>query len=173
MHIMLRLEERQLNESEISLLMSAIKQITSIFYIKKSMWSAYKYVYVIMKESEFIGVCVVVPFKNWKKIGPIIILNEFRDQGFGRKVFKEVIKRNRKSNLFLGSSNPKIHNIIKDFGCEYTSSFFKIPKEGKYYILKHLFKTMSWNFILEFFQKLPKRIQSEYKYFYKYGKNVN
>ena len=120
--------------------------------------------YIAEYKKDFVGFCMVVKLKKWNKIGPVIILEKFQGKGYGKRLLAEVVSRNSQYNLYIGSSHPKICQIVLGLGFKGVDSYWRLPNEIKVYIIRYFFERLNTHFIIDSLKKMVKS-KSRYQYF--------
>ena len=112
----LKIQKRKLTDKEVLLLSKEIKKAVNITIFPDKRWMGFETVYVASKDKNLVGVCAVERLQKWIKIGPLIIKEEFRGKGYGKRLFSYLIKDLHGSSLFVGSSNPIVWGMVKKLG---------------------------------------------------------
>lgn len=158
--------KRNLHKKEKELLVQELYNFPHIGLLNESGWKMFDNIYVATKNSNFIGICAVVYLNSWIKIGPLVILSNHQNKGYGKELFNFVVNNNTNKNLYLGSSNPIVDSFAKASGFTTANSYFKLPIVIKLYIFSYLLKRLNPNYLLDAFKKLSLK-KHRYNYYLK------
>ncbi len=162
------IEKRKLREDEASLLTEESRKFLHLGLIKRKLWHKFDFLYVATERNNLVGVCVVTHLKNWFKIGPVIILEKYQRQEYGRLLLANVVDKYKQTNIYIGSSNPAILKITEGLGFKKVNSFISLPKEIKIYLILYFFGRLDLEYILDSTKKKLKN-KNKYYYFLKYS----
>lgn len=124
--------------AEMAALADAIAQAEHIVYIRPDYWQKIK-TYVLREQGDFVGACAVVALpNNWVKIGPLVLVQKYHGQGYGKKLLSRVIQMHEGQHLFIHSSHPAVLSIIQPFAFVEVSSVYQLPQEVKVHAFKHI-----------------------------------
>lgn len=98
------------------------------------------------------GCCAAITLGKWTKIGPLLICERFRRQGYGKRLLAAAVERNRMSNLFIATSHPAVRHLAGTLG------FTRIPvsatpSEVKRYLAHFIFNGFSVSLLTAFLRK--------------------
>lgn len=159
------ISKQELKDEEIEILMHEMKSFPNVGMVPKDMWRQFGNVFVITRNRSLIGVCVVILLKNWVKLGPFIIRNKFQGKGYGKILLTHVVSDLKNKNLYIGSSNSVVGNIVQKLRFRSVKSFFQLPLEIKLYLLKYLFGRLNIGFLLDYFRKRFLIRKGKYQYY--------
>jgi N-acetylglutamate synthase-like GNAT family acetyltransferase len=124
--------------------------------------------YVARQNGTFVGMCAVDQVDKYYKLGPFIVLSQYRGRGYGTQLFAHVMKELEGETLFVGSSNPTIRKIIEKHGFEPIQRK-DIPRCSKVYFLKYMLKILSLSFLLDAFKKWMIKRRGKYSTYVRWG----
>lgn len=158
------INNRQLENSEIEVLQREIIASPDISVFPDKRWSSFSSTYVADVGNQFAGVCATIKLKEWVKLGPFVILDEFQGNGFGSKLLNHTAEELYGEKLFIGSSNPAVWRMVERL--DFTRvTFVDLPNDVKLYFLQYIFKNLSVVFLLDAIKKNLFSKRGEYKTF--------
>ncbi len=152
------------------LLEKETRKFPDIALIEEKVWRRWNKIYAAMENNKFVGVCVVVKLRDWRKIGPFLILEKYQNRGYGKLLIQHVLNQHSNTNIYIGSSNPRVWKMVQDLKFKKVNNFWKLPYEIKTFLVKHFFQRLSLNFLMDAVQKPI--IRRKYYYFLKYSKFI-
>ncbi len=129
-----------LTSEEIDIVIKAVKETPNITGYTKKEWQNFGKVFVAEVNSELAAVAVNVSIsKHWEELAVLIVLEKFRGQGLGKKLFNLALQDilDRKKNAYTTSRNPIVLNLMKESGFKFTS-LFKLPLPVTLFNLKFI-----------------------------------
>jgi len=166
-YMKITITKRPLKDKEIDSITNDIKNFPFLGYLHKNYWMRFQNTFVVSKRNEFIGVCVVLPLKHWKKIGPVVISSKFQNKGYGKILLTYVTNYYKHDNLYIGSANPQIWKLAGDLGFQGTRNIFQVPLEIHTYLFIYLWNRFSILFIIDAIKKKITAKHQAYYYFFK------
>ncbi len=144
---------RKLAELEISDLVKNIRLFPNLAYVSPSRWRHFTDPYCILVDGHFAGACAIYSFKNWVKLGPLVILQKHHDKGLGKKLLRNIINDYNKTSIFIASSNPAVQHIVTSYNFQLISSFLSLPRDVQLFLFRQLVEHLNVFFILEGIRK--------------------
>lgn len=138
-----------------------------IGFINADLWKTFPHVYVATELGTLVGACVAFPLHGWVKIGPLVVMGTFQGKGYGRILLTHAIRHYRNARIFVGSSNPKVHTIVRSLGLREVGSIFRVPLVVQRYLLHYLFMRASYAYIIDALRKKLLFRRGKYRYFLK------
>lgn len=132
----------------------------------KRMWESLSKVYILYLENELIGVCGIYELRNFIKLGPFVVLQRYHHQGFGRKIFQEIVNDYFESSLFIGSRNPAVAKLAITLGFFEEKNILKMPLDIHLYLITNLIQNLSLGYLKEVIRKNPTK-EGPYRFFFK------
>lgn len=145
--------QRKLTESEITELVENVRLFPNLAYVSPSRWRHFTNPYCILVDGYFAGVCAIYSFKNWVKLGPLVILKKHQGKGLGKKLLHKIIHDHNDRSIFIASSNPVVQYIVTCFDFQQISSFFSLPKDVQLFLIRQLVEHLNIAFITESIRK--------------------
>jgi len=158
---------RKLAESEINKLVVNVRLFPNLAYVSPKHWLYFTDPYCLLINGRFAGVCVIHTLKNWVKLGPLVILQNYHGKGLGKTLLQKVIKDQSSRSLFIASSNPVVQHIITSSNFQQILSFFSLPKEIQLFLVKQLIEYISIPYIFEIIRKKFSLRRGEVKFYIK------
>lgn len=125
-------------------------------------------VFVSMANKHFAGMIANINFaKNWTEISAFVVLEKYRGQGIGRKLFDSayIVAEETGKNIFIVSRNPVVIKMMEAKGSlTLANSLFKLPWAIVFFEFKAVF---SWYRITEYFRKFFTRRGSSWVFGYR------
>ncbi|MBI3379713.1 GNAT family N-acetyltransferase [Candidatus Gottesmanbacteria bacterium] len=100
-------------------------------------------------------------------IGAIVILDKYQGKGYGKRLLAKVANDFSNQNLYIGSSNEIVGNIVTKLGFRKVSNFSKLPGEIKIYLVKYFLERLDVSFLLDALRKSLYLKRGKYLYFVK------
>lgn len=147
------INKRKLSDKDINLLNKEIKKFPNPVFLTNKHWQELKTAYVAEIDGNIAGICSVNKFKNWYKLGPFVVFERYHGKGIGKKILKKIVDENRYKNLFIGSRNNIVWNIVESLGFKEEPNFFMLPMEIKSYLLRSLLWCLDIDFMKELIRK--------------------
>lgn len=163
--------KRGLTVKEIGILSKEIAHFPDLSLVDDKLWSRYE-TYVLTIDNRLAGICAVKKLEKFVKIGPIAVLEKYQGKGYGKLLFKSVVNRYKKYNIYIGSSNSRVKMMVKKAGFKKLENFRSLPREIKIYLLKYLFDRMNIDFILDDLKKRLFYRKDKYWYFLSFAQSV-
>lgn len=163
----LSISNRKLNRSERELLEKESRKFPDIALIEEKVWRRWNKIYVAMENNKFVGVCVVIQLRDWKKIGPLLILEKYQNRRYGKLLISHVVNEHQNTNIYIGSSNPKVWQMAQDLKFKKVNNVWRLPTEIIIFLVNNFFQRLSLEFLLDAIQKPI--IRRKYYYFLKYS----
>lgn len=157
---------RALTVDEAISLSEETRKSPHIGFIDADLWKSFPHVYVATKQRTLVGVCVVFPLRGWVKIGPLVVMGTFQGKGYGRILLTHAIRHYRNARIFVGSSNPKVHTIVRSLGLREVGSIFRVPLEVQRYLLHYLLMRVSYAYLVDALRKKLLFRRGKYRYFF-------
>lgn len=159
-------ERRKLSDKEIGMIIKEIREVPDITYVLKIMFKLRKDGYVATQDGKLCGICSFYDLGgNWVKLGPLLVLKEYRGRGIGSTLLTKVIALNENRNLYVGSSRGSLKELNKEFGFIETRGIL-LPFRVKLFFLFYFFVSISsLEFWREFIRKSRTYPKREYQHF--------
>ncbi len=156
--------KRKLSQQESVVLAAETKKSPHIGYIAPHIWKNFNHVFVATNGQELLGVCVVVPLRNYMKIGPIIVLSEHQGKHVGSRLLDRVAKAYRNHSLYIGSSNSRVQHVVERLGFSQVS-YWQLPLQIKLYLLSYLWQRGNIDYILDSLTKIARHRRGKYHFY--------
>lgn len=145
---------RRLTQQEIALLTKEIRFACDLQYVSSNRWNELTHCYVAEYNGSFAGVCGIYKRRDWVKVGPLVVLQEFRRLGTGKALLKKVVLDFQGTQLFILSSNRIVQHIIESIGFTNLPSLTFLPIDFLFFLFIQLIKySANIHFIQEFIRK--------------------
>lgn len=161
----MKITERLVSAEEAKVLSGETRKSPHIGFIGPDLWNTFTRTYVATINKHMVGVCVAFPLSRWVKLGPLIILSSHQGKGYGKILLTEVVKKNEHAKLFVGSSNPKVHAIIRGLGFEEAPNFLHVPLEVQTYLIQYVFMRASYTYLIDAIRKKLFFHRGKYRYY--------
>lgn len=149
----IQIEKRKLTVYEADLLVKDILKVPQLIAGNRKRWQKFDLFYIATENNKLIGVCAVIKLKNWIKLGPFAVLEQFRGKGYGKRIIKEIIKDYTSANIFIGSPTPAVGRIAKSLYFQRVK-FIQLPTEVKQYLIKQTIEnSFNLSIVKEFIRK--------------------
>ena len=148
----LRIGKRKLREAETGWLVKEIRKYPDITYISPYQWRNFRVIYAAESGKKLAGVCALMFFSDWVKIGPIVVFEQFQGKGIGKKLINKAIEEYKNNNILIASSNKKVKKILGNYHFLKTG-ILKLPWEIKIFGIKYLIENLNFIFLKEVFRK--------------------
>ena len=148
--------KRKLSESEVKLLVSAVKKTPNITGHTQKEWLGFGEVLVGEVNRKLAGVsCIIDLGHNWVEIGALFVFDKYRGIGLGKALVKKAfaISEENESNIYMVSRNPIVIEMMRREKMFLTQNLFKLPLVIQRHNLKLIFNLYR---IFEFFRKMVK-----------------
>ncbi len=158
-------EKRTLTEQELDILIEEVKKFFSPIVGYTDKWKKFEIVYVATNNNQLMGMCGVEKVQNWLMLHPFVVLEKYQGKGIGSLLMENIIKDNRRKNIFIGSQNPTVAKITKKYGFK-TVRAIALPLIVKLYLFKFTLDSVNIRFIKALIEKrsLPR---GKFKFFIK------
>jgi N-acetylglutamate synthase-like GNAT family acetyltransferase len=151
--IKIKIEKRKLKVDEIDSLIDEVIKVPQLIAGNRKRWQKFDLFYVASENHSLIGVCAVVKLNYWIKLGPLVVLEKYRNKGFGKRIINEIIRDYTSRNIFIGSPTPAVWRISQNLGFQQVK-FFYLPSEVKKYLINQTIESIfNLSIIKEFIQK--------------------
>lgn len=165
----IKISERFLTAGEISILNKDIRHYPDLTYVSPRLWGSFSRHFVLYHEKRFIGVCAVIILGSWIKIGPFALRNGSENKGYGTMLLSYIVKKYKRNDLYVGSSNPALGTIAKKLGFEAYKSYFSLPKAIRRYLISALLRFLNIVFFAEGVRKAIIYGKRPYCYYLRYA----
>ena len=132
-----------MKEEDINLVLTEIAKSNNIFSYSKNELLALlkrKTLFVLYDEQKLIGLSAYKEInKDWVELALLLVVSRYRNQGYGKRIAKELFQRLQGRNVYCCSRNPIVQNWLLGNGFK-EISFYKLPREIIVYLLKTKFK---------------------------------
>ena len=99
-----------------------------------------------------VGVCGVEKNKDWLMLHPFVVLEKYQGKGIGSLLMENIIKHNKRKNIFIGSQNPAVAKITTKYGFK-TVRTIALPLIVKLYLLTFTIDSINIRFIRALLEK--------------------
>jgi hypothetical protein len=164
-----QIQLRFLTHEETEKLEAEVKKSPHIGFIGKKMWQKFGKCYVITMNDEFAGICAAVHLPHWIKMGPLVVLGKFQGKGLAKQLVNKILSENENKNLYIGSSNPYVIQIVEKLNFQKEGNFFKLPAELQRYQVNYLLDRLSLKFLMDAITKNINQKKSKYYYFMRFA----
>ncbi len=149
---------KTLSPNEKNKIITATRGYENIVYIGPNTWDSFDTWYKLYVNGKFAGVCAVNFFRNYSKIGPLILLPQYHSRGLVHKLVRSIVEDVKQKHIvYLASTNDAVWHIAKKIGFSEINSNFKIPFSVlviyRKISLRVLFAGEAIDFIKELFRK--------------------
>ena len=169
---MTRVIKRPLKDREITLLINDVRKFPDLVFVSSRLWRNFENSYVLEDKNLFIGVCIIYLFKDWVKIGPLVILRKLQGKGYGKQLFRKVVNENKNRNIFIASSNRAVERIVYKLGFTRVRKYFDLPIIIKFFLLKQLCEYLNPQLIIEAVRKRLFLKRGRFNFFIKRDKKA-
>ena len=149
----LKITKRKLTLQEAEIISREISHTNNIIGYKAAELTNFPNTFVAISNSKLVGISTYVELKDWIDRKILIILEEYRGQGYGRKLFDYSIAQTRKLNksTYTVTRNPAIVKLLEEKGFKRTN-LFRLPPPVILHQMKLIFSVYR---IKEYLRKLP------------------
>lgn len=140
---------RKLVEGEISSLVETVRAAEHLTYVGPWRWRKMDSPYIAAVDGRFAGVCMVYNFEGWIKLGPLVILDQFRGLGLSRLLVSRIITDYPDQNIFLSSANPIVQHVARELGFQQLTNYWQLPSSCRWWLICQLPQHFSWQFLVE------------------------
>lgn len=144
-----------------------MRKFPDIGLIEGNKWGIFDKIYVATIDKNFLGICGIVKLKHWVKIGPVVVLKKFQGEGYGSLLLNFIVQKYAENNLYIGSPNSRIKNIVGKLGFIEQPNYWSLPWEIKKYFTQYLLERLSLGYILDSLYKIFFMRRGKYCYFLK------
>lgn len=137
------IRKQKLTSDQANFLTEEVIKVPNISYFRPDFWLKIP-IYATFVDGEFAGACGLVDLsKDFKKIGPFVILRKFQAQGIGKRLFEEILKDNKDKKLLIYTTNPAMMAIVRKNNFSEVSTFYMLSPAVFVYIIKHILGNIS------------------------------
>ncbi len=159
---------RKLTELEITELVENVRIFPNLAYVSPNRWRHFADPYCLLVDGHFAGVCAIYNFKNWVKLGPLVLLQKFHGKGLGKNLLHKIIQDNINTSIFIVSSNPAVQYIVTSCDFQHISSYFSLPLSVQLFLIQQLVEHLNFSFIREGIRKKFFLRRGEIKFYVKF-----
>ncbi len=154
-----------LQKEDINLILKEIAQSNNILsYSKKEVLVLLngKTTFFFYDKKELMGLSAYKKInKDWVELALLLVVSQYRKQGYGKKIYKELLEHLKERNIYCCSRNSTVQGWLRDDGFR-AVSFYKLPKEFFIYLFKTKIKLYKLKDLIK--QDLP----SNWKYYLRF-----
>lgn len=143
----IRVVKRQLNNDEIDILIEEVKKFYSPVFVYKDKWKRFHAIYIATINNVFAGLCGIEKINKWIMLHPFVVLKKYQRKGVGSSIMKQLVHDNSTYNIFIGSQNPVVAQIVTKLGYKTIENFSSLPLTVKVYLLKYALENFNSDFI--------------------------
>jgi hypothetical protein len=147
------IEKRKLNTDEIDQLITEVKKVPQLIAGDRKRWQKFNMAYIAYNDKEFIGICEIVVLHNWIKLGPFVVMEKYRGNGYGKFIMNQILKDYQGHNIFIGSPTPAVWAIARSNKFKEVN-FLNVSWVVQKYLIKNTIESCRRGIIGEFIRKI-------------------
>ncbi len=136
-------QNQNIQNKDVGLVLTEIAKSNNIFsYSRKELITLLnnKTVLVFYNTKKLIGLSAYENInKNWVELALLLVISQYRNQGYGKKLYEELLQLLEGKNVYCCSRNPVVQKWLKEDNFEEVS-FYKLPKEVVFYLIRKKIK---------------------------------
>lgn len=122
----MEITKRLKNEKDLDIILKEISESDNILSYSKKEWLALdNNVFYGYLDNKIVGVAVIKEMRNnWVEISPLLVLKEFRNEGYGKELAQYLLPYLKDKKLFASSRNPITQKWLIEKGFKEVNPFF-------------------------------------------------
>jgi GNAT superfamily N-acetyltransferase len=158
---------QNLNQQQVAKLINDTWFFPDLVYISSKRWLNYHKPYVIYLNQQFAGACAICEFRDWIKVGPLVLLKKYQGLGIARQLLTQISSEYSQQTIFVSTTNERLQNLLVKFQYKDLGSFWTVPVPMGWFLIYQFFQYLSWPMIGEYFRKTKYYCRCPRKYFVK------